>query len=137
MNTLIIINLIIGFIILLYLSIKIFLFPHRKVENLIKYDNDIYIKINKSTFYTIKANMMNHLESDESCDKYTATFRIMKFIYSTDIRKVALIKTNNRIINGITVDYINNQLEKIMDKEISSKTDATDTKDFSEENKQG
>lgn len=137
MITLIIINLIIAFIILLYLSIKIFLFPHRQVENLIKYDNNIYIKINKSTFYDIKANMMNHLASDESCDLYTATLGLMKFIYSTDTTKAAVMKTHNRIINGITVDYINNQLEKIMDKEISSKTDATDTKDFSEENKQG
>lgn len=135
MNSLFIVILVISVITLL-LSIKILLFPHRVIENLIKYDNEIYIKINKSTFYTIKNNMIKHLSSDK-IDEYTTTLSVMKYIHSTDITESAINKTHNRIINGITVDYINNQLEKIMDKEISSKTDATDTKDFSEENKQG
>lgn len=135
MNSLFIVILVISVITLL-LSIKILLFPHRVIENLIKYDNEIYIKINKSTFYTIKNNMIKHLSSDK-IDEYTTTLSVMKYIHSTDITEAAINKTHNRIINGITVDYINKQIEKIMDKEISSKTDATDTKDFSEENKQG
>lgn len=135
MNSLFIVILVISVITLL-LSIKILLFPHRVIENLIKYDNEIYIKINKSTFYTIKNNMIKHLSSDK-IDEYTTTLSVMKYIHSTNITEAAINKTHNRIINGITVDYINKQIEKIMDKEISSKTDATDTKDFSEENKQG
>lgn len=53
-NTFLIIYLIIAVILLIYLSIKLFLFHHRKIENLIVYDNDIYIKINGSTFFNIK-----------------------------------------------------------------------------------
>lgn len=53
-NTIFIIFLIIAVMLLIYLSIKLFLFQHRRIENLIVYDNDIYIKINSSIFFNLK-----------------------------------------------------------------------------------
>ena len=55
----------VAFIFLIYLSIKLFLFKYRIIENLIKYDNDIYVKIDRLTFYKIKAKMMKHLSSEK------------------------------------------------------------------------
>ncbi len=132
MNILTISISIITLIIAVILYIKISLFPHRIIENLIRYDNEIYIKVNQSTFYTIRNNMIKHLSSDK-IDEYTTTLSVMKYIHSTDITESAINKTHNRIINGITVDYINKQIEKIKDKQIISQTDETHTKDDLEE----
>lgn len=127
-NTFLIIYLIIAVIFLIYLSIKLFLFKHRRMENLIVYDNEIYVKINKSTFFKIKRKMKEHLslEKHDICDEYTATLGLMKFVhlYSINMSKDAVEKTTDRIINGITVDYINNQLKQFCDKDISAETDA-------------
>ena len=133
MDTFMIIYFTIAFIFLIYLSIKLFIFKYRKIENLIKYDNDIYIKIDRLTFYKIKAKMVEHLSSEKS-DEYTTTYAAMKFIYSTDITKSAIKKTDDRIINGITVDYINKQIKQIINQEIKIENNQ---ENISEENKQG
>lgn len=131
MDTFMIIYFTVAFIFLIYLSIKLFLFKYRIIENLIKYDNDIYVKIDRLTFYKIKAKMMKHLSSEKS-DEYTATYALMKFIHSTDKTKSAIKKTDDRIINGITVDYINKQIEQIVNKEINIENNQ---EKISEENK--
>lgn len=143
-NTFLIIYLIIAVILLIYLSIKLFLFQHRKIENLIVYDKDIYIKINGSTFFNIKRKMEEHLslEKHDISDEYTATFGLMKFVhlYSIKMSEDAVKKTTDRIISGVTVDYINNQLKQFCDKDISTETDAAKSIDIQEniskENKQ-
>lgn len=143
-NTIFIIFLIIAVMLLIYLSIKLFLFQHRKIENLIVYDNDIYIKINGSTFFNIKRKMEEHLslEKHDISDEYTATFGLMKFVhlYSIKMSEDAVKKTTDRIISGVTVDYINNQLKQFCDKDISTETDADKSIDIQEniskENKQ-
>ena len=142
-NTFLIIYLIIAVIFLIYLSIKLFLFKHRRMENLIVYDNEIYIKINSSTFFKIKRKMEEHLSLEEHdiSDEYTATLGLMKFVHLySNMSEDAVKKTIDRIISGVTVDYINNQLKQFCDKDISAETDAAKSidiqKNISKENKQ-
>ena len=107
-NTIFIIFLIIAVMLLIYLSIKLFLFQHRRIENLIVYDNDIYIKINSSTFFKIKRKMEEHLSLEEHdiCDEYTATFGLMKFVhlYSINMSEDAVKKTIKRFKNYIRIN---------------------------------
>lgn len=127
-NTFLIIYLIIAVILLIYLSIKLFLFQHRKIENLIVYDKDIYIKINGSTFFNIKRKMEEHLSSEkyDEDDEYVTTLGLKKIIYLTDTSEEAVKKTIDRIITGITVDYIDNQIKQLCNKEINTKNEPTE-----------
>ena len=66
------------------------------------------------------------LEKHDISDEYTATFGLMKFVhlYSIEMSEDAVKKTIDRILSGVTVDYINNQLKQFCDKDISVETDA-------------
>ena len=44
----------------------------------------------------------------------------------------AVKKTIDRIISGVTVDYINNQLKQFCDKDISTETDVSKSIDIQE-----